>query len=135
MTVARKARDKTPKSEGPMTAFHGTDITSARNILQGEKLDVAKATAKKIDGPPGFFLATEVADAEFFALRRVPGGILEFILSPKAVEQLKSFGAVRRPIPPGKTARFIGDEFVIPTEAFECFNQLREAGEIVVKPH
>ncbi len=71
-------------NEGPLVTFHGTDIDSAWNILEGEKLDVAKAAAKKIDGPPGFFLATEIADAEFFALRRAPGGILEFSLSTKA---------------------------------------------------
>ncbi len=127
-------RDHTTGSKGPLIAFHGTDINSARNLLRGEKLDVAKAMAKKIDGPPGFFLATEVTDAEFFALRRAPGGILEFALSPKAVKQLKSSGAVQRPIPPGKTARFMGDEIVIPTDAFDLFNRLREAGKIIVKP-
>lgn len=121
-------------SEGTLTVFHGTDINSAHDILRGEKLNVAKAMAKKIDGPLGFFLATEVADAEFFALRRTPGGMLEFSFSPKAVQQLNASGAIRQPIPPGKIARFIGDEIVIPTDAFEIFNKLREAGEIVVKP-
>jgi len=128
------ADDPALPSGGSLTAFHGTDIESAHTLLQGEPLNVEKAAAHKIDGPPGFFLATEVDDAIFFALRRAPGGVLAYHLSLHAVEQLQAAGMLRRQIPPGKTIRFIGDEIVIPPEAFTVFNGLREAGEIFVTP-
>lgn len=128
------ADDPALPSGGSLTAFHGTDIESARTLLRGEPLNVEKAAAHKIDGPPGFFLATEVDDAMFFALRRAPGGVLACHLSLYAVEQLQAAGMLRRPIPPGKTIRFIGDEMVMPPEAFSVFNGLREAGEIFVTP-
>jgi len=122
-----------PNNEG-LTVFHGTDIESARRLLQGEPLNREKAAAQKIAGPPGFFLAIEVDDAMFFALRRAPGGILAFRLSWYAIEQLQLAGMVRRQIPPGKTMRFIGEELVLVLEAFEVFNRLREMGEISVTP-
>src|SRR5712691_1560272 len=124
----------TPEAGRGLTAYHGTDIVSARNLLRGEPLSTAAAAARKIDGPPGFFLATEVDDAIFFALRRAPGGVLEYRLSANAVEQLQVAGAVYRPIPPGKAIRFLGNEFHIPPEAFALLNQLRAAGEIVIVP-
>jgi hypothetical protein len=121
-------------SGGSLTAFHGTDIESACTLLRGEPLDVEKAAAHKIDGPPGFFLATEVDDTMFFALRRAPGGVLAFRFSLHAVEQLQAAGMIRHQIPPGKTIRFMGDEMVIPPAAFEVFNGLRAVGEIFVTP-
>ena len=123
-----------PEAGRGLTAYHGTDIVSARGLLRGEPLNTAEAMARKIDGPPGFFLATEVDDAIFFALRRAPGGVLEYRLSSNAVEQLRVAGAVCRPIPPGKAIRFLGNEFYIPLEAFDLFNQLRAAGEIAIVP-
>jgi hypothetical protein len=119
---------------GSLTTFHDTDIVSARNLLQGSPLSVEEAAARKIDGPPGFFLATEVDDAVFFALRRAPGGVVAFRLTWRAVETLQAAGALRRRIPPGKTVRFLGDEVVVPPEAFGVFNMLRETGEIAVAP-
>jgi hypothetical protein len=57
-----------------------------------------------------------------------------FCLSLRAVETLQATGAIRRRIPPGKTIHFLGDEVVIPVEAFGVFNRLREIGEIAVAP-
>ena len=122
----------TPEAGRGLTAYHGTDIVSARNLLRGEPLSTATAAARKIDGPPGFFLATEVDDAIFFALRRAPGGVLEYRLSANAVEQLRVAGAVYRPIPPGRAIRFLGNEFHIPPGVFALLNQLRAAGEMVI---
>lgn len=124
----------TPEAGRGLTAYHGTDIASARNLLRGEPLSTAEAAARKIDGPPGFFLATDVDDAIFFALRRAPGGVLEYRLSSHAVEQLRVAGAVYRPIPPGKAIRFLGNEFYIPLEAVDLFNRLGAVGEIVIVP-
>ena len=84
---------------GSLTTFHGTDIVSARTLLQGNPLSAEEAMARKIDGPPGFFLAAAVDDAVFFALRRAPGGVVAFHLSWRAVETLQAAGAVRRRIP------------------------------------
>ena len=124
----------TPEAGRGLTAYHGTDIVSARNLLRGEPLSTVEAAAREIDGPPGFFLATEVDDAIFFALRRAPGGVLEYRLSANAVEQLRVAGAVYRPIPPGRAIRFLGNEFYIPPGACALLNQLRAAGEIVIAP-
>jgi len=124
----------TPEADRGLTAYHGTDIVSARNLLRGAPLSTTEAAAQKIDGPPGFFLATEADDAIFFALRKAPSGVLEYQLSSNAVEQLRGAGAVYRPIPPGKAIKFLGYEFYIPLEAFDLFNRLRAAGEIVIVP-
>ena len=89
-----------------LTAFHGTDIESARTLLRGEPLNVEKAEAQKIDGPPGFFLATEVDDAMFFALRRAPGGVLAFreILLTAFAQKVVTIGASGRLIIKGEVA-------------------------------
>jgi hypothetical protein len=121
-------------SRAGRVVFHGTDLDSARRLLAGEPLDAVKAAAAKIDGPPGFFLAAEYADAEYFALRRAPGAVLQYELSGTALEQLERAGLIREPIPPGKLFIPAGDELVVPIDAFDLFNQLRSAGEIVVTP-
>ena len=91
------------------------------------------ATNHKIDGPPGFFLATHLSDAEFFAIRRTPGTVLRFEISSNAIEKLRIAGAVQRPIPRGRNSPFFaGDELHVPTSAFGVFNQLRRNGEIAV---
>ena len=108
---------------GSLTAFHGTDIVFARNLLQGSPLNAEEAAARKIDGLPGFFLATEIDDAVFFALRRAPGGVVAFSLSFQAVETLRAVGAIHRRILPGKTIQVLGDEVVFPVEAFGVFNR------------
>jgi hypothetical protein len=112
--------------------FHGTDLASGGRLLQGEVLDAAKAAAAKIDGPPGFFLATHADDAVYFAARR-GGGILEYRFSEVAVKALG--GLPTTPLGPlGRFGRFLGNEAVVPVTSFETFNKLRTAGEIVVVP-
>jgi len=37
-----------------MKLYHGTDIQSAKNLLNGEALDPSKAAKLKLDGPAGF---------------------------------------------------------------------------------
>jgi len=98
-------------------------------------LDSTEAIARKLDGPPGFFMAMELDDAIFFALRRQPGGVLQIDLSDEAVSQLASHGLVRQPIPQGRRSpRFSGDELLVPPELFERFNRLRHTGDIVIGP-
>lgn len=53
-----------------MDFYHGTDIVSANQFIAGTPLDADRAASLKIDGPPGFFLSTDIADAEFFAVRQ-----------------------------------------------------------------
>src|SRR5690606_21864727 len=87
----------------------------------------------KIDGPPGFFLATDATAAEFFALRRAPGGVVQFNLTSGAVRQLEAAGARIGPIPRGGfPGQLPGNEFAVPTNAFELFNALRSQGAITV---
>ncbi|MBK8254387.1 MAG: hypothetical protein IPK82_17175 [Polyangiaceae bacterium] len=118
---------------GGLRLFHGTDVSSARNFLNGTPLDAAKAAAAKIDGPPGFFLATHADDAAYFATRRGSGAILEYSFSDAAVRQLG--GLPTSPLGPlGRFGRFAGGEAVVPVGSFEMFNQLRAAGQISVVP-
>lgn len=122
---------------GPLSCYHGTDARSALNLLNGAPLDVAAAAAAKIDGPPGFFLATHEADAVFFAVRlgRRPGGILRYDLSAITLVGLHAAGAVLRPIPrTSRSPAFNGDELHVPPTAFGDFDRLRQAGELVVSP-
>lgn len=126
--------NQSPCNLAARTLYHGTDIGSAQNLLGGEGLDAAKAAASKLDGPQGFFMATDEAAAEFFALRRSPGGMLQYDLSADAVRQLEAAGARLGPIPQGNFPGHLpGNEFVVPPSAFGLFNELRAAGEIVVR--
>lgn len=86
--------------------FHGTDLLSATSLLNGADLDLAEAANGKIDGPPGFFLAAEIADAEFFALRRVQSSVVRFEISYTAMQQLLLSSAIDRPIPRGRNSPF-----------------------------
>jgi hypothetical protein len=118
-----------------MKLYHGTDIQSAKNLLNGETLDASQAAKLKLDGPTGFFLAFEPTDAEFFALRRGPGAVVEYELSDAALLELQSAGAIRQPIPIGaRSPRFVGDELLVPISAFEVFNDLSKRGEIQTTP-
>jgi len=114
--------------------YHGTDVDSALRLLNGEPLDATKAASLKIDGPAGFFLATEYDDAEYFALRRARGAVLRFDLSGTSLGQLRGAGLVQGPIPVGWLYSPIGDELVVPVAAFDLFNDLRSGGEIIVTP-
>jgi hypothetical protein len=118
---------------GVVRWYHGTDVDSGLAFLNGMDLDAAEAARRKVDGPPGFFLAQRIDEAAFFALRR-QGTILAVDLSPAAETQLAGAGAVRQPIAGGFLATFQGDELVIPPGAFDAFNRLRSAGEIQFLP-
>lgn len=120
---------------GQVTLYHGTDLTSAARLLNGAALQEAVAAQLKLDGPAGFFLAAEMADAEFFAARRGRGTVLVFLVSSGAVAQLLAAGADQRRIPRGPRSPFFrGEEFYVPPHAFDLFNRLRGAGEITVVP-
>ena len=60
-------------------------------------------------------------------------GLWHFVFHAKLWKH-QAAGAIRRRIPPGKTIQFLGDEVVIPPEAFGIFNTLRETGEIAIAP-
>lgn len=113
--------------------YHGTDVDSAVDLLRGADLDAALAASAKIDGPPGFFLATEADDAAYFASRRGRGAILEYRFSEAAMRELG--GLSTTPLGRlGTYGSFIGSELAVPVEAFGTFNRLRRAGEITVHP-
>ena len=118
---------------GVFTFYHGTDWQSAVALLNGQPLDAAAAAARKIDGPPGFFLAMEPSAAEYAALRRAPGSILQYTLSNKAMMDLLDGGAQFRKIPFGGGVSLPGDELYVPIGLFQAFNHLRAVGEITVR--
>jgi hypothetical protein len=116
-----------------MILYHGTHETSATALLEAFRLDSSKALSLKIDGPKGFFLAFDRTDAEFFALRRGRGVVVELDVSNIAMERLFAVGAVRRQIPIGaRSPAFVGDELFVPIAEFEAFNALIDAGEIAI---
>ena len=121
---------------GGATLFHGTDIASARGFLAGAELETGAAAARSAGAPSGFYLATDSATAQHFALTRSPGGVLQYQLSPSAVTQLRGAGARIGPIAPGPNGFpvFPGQEFVVPPDAFGLFNGLRSSGQIIVLP-
>jgi hypothetical protein len=61
-------------------------------------LDVDRALALKVDGPPGFYLASDVGDAEFFAARRDQGAVICFEVSADAFDELVRAGARYQPV-------------------------------------
>jgi len=118
-----------------MIMYHGTDVGSAIALLNGAPLNVDIAAANKIDGPPGFFLATNPGDAEFFAARRAPGAVLQYDLSDTAVRTLVTGGATIAPIPRGPNSPFFGgSQMIVPSPLFSTFDQLRASGQINVVP-
>ncbi|ATB41221.1 RHS repeat-associated core domain-containing protein [Cystobacter fuscus] len=132
--VASKIGANNASTRMGQTFFHGTDIDSARRLLRGETLDAAKAMAKKLDGPAGFYLTDSYdAAAYYYAARRSPGGVLEYTLSTEATKSLTAAGAKFGQTPLGNM-HDLGNEFFIPIQAFELFNELRQAGQIVVRP-
>jgi hypothetical protein len=120
---------------GETTFHHGTDIDSAVELLNGSPLDAATGAARHTDGPGGFFMATHADDAAFFATRNGPGTILDVTISGNGMRALQEAGATLRPIPRGpRSPIFNGNEFHIPTGAFDVFNSLRRAGDITFRP-
>jgi hypothetical protein len=119
---------------GTTTLYHGSDTDSVLDILNNG-LDASKAAANHTDGPGGFFMGTHAGDAEFFAVRNGSGAVITVEISDSAMAQLMDAGTVSRPIPAGPNSpTFEGYEFHVPTSGFDLFNQLRSAGEIVVRP-
>jgi hypothetical protein len=118
-----------------MILYHGTDLNSALALLNGAPLSADLAATLKIDGPQGFYLATNYADAEFFALRRSQPVVLTYDMSDSAVRTLMAGGAVFSPIPGGsKSPFFQGNQFFVPPPLFPTFDQLRSTGQIRVTP-
>lgn len=116
-----------------MRLFHGTDLESAAALAAGEKLDAQKATDLHVDGEPGFYLASDVGDAEFFAVRLGPGRVLSYEVSAYAVEDLLTAGATYQRVPMSAASPYFrGSELFIPVPLFPRFNGLMEEGEIIV---
>jgi hypothetical protein len=115
--------------------YHGTDAASAVDLLNGQPLDPAIASAKKRDGPPGFFLATHAHDAEFFAMRRGHrrATLVRVTMSSLALERLSGAGCALRPIShTAGSPGFSGSELRIAPEHFPLFNGLRLSGDVVL---
>lgn len=118
--------------DGTIHLYYGTAHGAAVDFLNGMPLDISKLD--KIDGEPGFYLASHNVDAEYFAYRRLRGGMLLYILTDTAFAQLKSVGSFFRKIPFGGGFHPAGYELMIPPGAFSTFNGLRDGGLIRVTP-
>jgi hypothetical protein len=116
--------------------FHGTSIQSALYFLNGGGLDLVPANDEHREGNAGFYLCTDPGDAEFFAIVRAPGSILELTLSNRAWRDLGRH-VVTRPIPINAAGipLFAGNEVYVPVAAFPLFNRLLAQGEIHVRPY
>jgi len=122
-------------AETALTAYHGTDVDSALRFLRREGLDVDAAASRKMDGPPGFFLATNMDDAVYFGSRRSRFTVLQYDIQVEALKRLREAGSVLRPIAQGqRNTLFAGDEILVPPSAFEIFNSLIETGEVRIIP-
>jgi RHS repeat-associated protein len=126
----------TPQAPDPKVYifYHGTSAASAQALLGGAPLCPLTAGSGKIDGPPGFYLATDPDAAAYFALRR-QGAILQYTLTQSAYDSLMSGGAQFGSIPPGGMAYFPGYQLLIPPSLFPTFNGLQGSGQIVVAPY
>lgn len=118
-----------------MDFYHGTDLESARRLAAGGALDIDPAMALKIDGPPGFYLASDAGDAEFFAARRDQGAVIRFEISADAFDELLGAGARYHPVPRSDDSPwFAGYELFVPPAAFAVYNRLLHAGSVRPKP-
>jgi hypothetical protein len=113
--------------------YHGTHVDFATALEAGSPLDQRIAAANHIDGEPGFYLATAVSDAEFFAARRWLGRIVVYELTDVALDKFAMAGATLRPIPGGRPPYVVGSELFVPSDLFSLFNKLGRDGEIVVR--
>jgi hypothetical protein len=124
------------EDEAHQIFYYGTSVDSGLALLNGAPLSVDRAEENKLDGPPGFFLATDARDAEYFAARRDPGTVLQYLITIDAVATLTAGGAILRPIPQGDfPTEFNGAEFVIPPSLYSTFDSMRASGQIVVTPY
>lgn len=127
------------REDGRIDLFHGSDISSLVNLLNGAPLDQMIATENKF--PPerglseiGFFLTPDREAAEGFAFRRA-GNVITFSFTPSALEGVISAGSIIRPIAPfGRSSISPGIELIVLPSAFPTFNSLRSSGQILVTP-
>lgn len=116
-----------------MRLYHGSDVTSVRSLLGGAELDSTIAAERHVNGAPGFYLATNAGDAEYFAIRRAPGAVVALEVDDEVVAALLGQGAVIRSIPRSPMSpTFAGGELYVPSTCFGAFNAARAAGGIGV---
>jgi hypothetical protein len=114
--------------------YHGSDVESLVDLVNGADLDAKAAEDRHRNGAPGFYMAFDAGDAEYFAARR-GGSLVEVAIEEAAVAELLEAGAVQQSIPEtAMSVRFAGDELYVPTSLFSCFNQMRKEGRIDVVP-
>jgi hypothetical protein len=112
--------------------YHGTSLQSGLALLHGMPLSIAAAAAQKIDGPAGFYLASDRAAAAFFAARRTPDTILQYAMINRALNRLLAGGSTLGPIPQGIfRRRFPGDSL---SSRRANFPNLIASGKLVRSP-
>ena len=126
---------KNNDSRDPWFSFyHGTSVTSATALAAGTPLSANAAAELKFSGREkgvGFYLATNMDDATYFAFRNLPPALIQVTMQKNAIESLTRAGARLQPI--GGGANFAGQEFFIPPKAFPTFDKLRMNQKIHIR--
>ncbi|HEY6289999.1 MAG TPA: hypothetical protein VI455_00330, partial [Terriglobia bacterium] len=120
---------------GGRVLYHGTDLASAQGLASGEPLDAAAAAVRSGGAEPGFYLATNEGDAEYFGALKsgLAGslGVIRYTFSRSALDSLLGSNSVLEDIPvAGAKVSFEGQQLFVPLSDFELFNRLRALGEI-----
>lgn len=74
-----------------MRLYHGTDVDSVLGLLNGDGLDATIASARHVNGAPGFYLATEEGDTGgFVPLDREPSNGSEVVAPIEPLSALRA---------------------------------------------
>jgi hypothetical protein len=108
-------------------------MKSLKSFRAGAGLDIDVARAEHTNGAPGFYMATDRGDAEYFATRRIGGGaVLTVEIEDDVLEELRSLGAQQKAIPGLPPPYFAGDKIYLPEVLFALFNDRLDQGRICV---
>jgi hypothetical protein len=129
----------TQDQDSNFTFYHGTDTASGLSLLNGAPLSASAAGANSnFSGiAPGFYLATNIADATDFATDKGAGAVvLQYNFKQSAMVALQGAGATISPIAPGANGFpvYQGSQLFIPVTAFPVFNTGLATGNITVVP-
>lgn len=112
-----------------MLLYHGSDLESLGNLLNGRRPDAAVAAKLHLNGAPGLSMAVLMADAEYFAVRR-GGNIVTIELEDDTLAELIRLAPRRQPVPmtpcPLASMAFDGDGLFVPVDLLRTFNVMRE---------
>lgn len=115
--------------------YHGTDASTAAYLASGGDIDAAAISENRqwTASSGGFYLADNYDDAFWFGQFHADVGfaIVEYVMTPSAFRTLDSLGTRVVPIPPAPNFFPVGNQMIVPVQAFPIFNQLKNSGQII----